>query len=111
MKMILLGTSLLYLASCAGKQIPEYMRSHEERVVCHKKYRSAEWWPVQIKLPIYLAYNDHITMHPNDYWGRCKEEIRPIPDISAWPMKNPKGEWLFDKKKPKPMKGKRGNNN
>ena len=110
MKMILLGASLL-LASCAGKQVPEYMRAHDERTICHKKYRNAEWWPVQIKLPIYLAYNDHITMHPNDYWGRCEEEIRPIPGLAAWPMKDRKGDWLFDNKKPKPMKGRRDNDN
>ncbi len=107
MKTILLGVSLLF-ASCSTK-VPEYMRSHEKRVVCHMKFRNAEWWPVQSELPIYLAYNDHITMHPNDYWGRCKEEIRPIPDIAAYPQKDSKGEWMLDKPPKKKMGGRRKN--
>ena len=110
MKMSLLGASLLF-AACAGIEIPAYMRSHEERTVCHKKFRSGEWYPQQFKFPIYLAYSAHINMHPNDYWGRCKEEIRPIPDIAAYPQKNSEGEWMLDKKPPKPMKGRRGKNN
>ena len=107
MKTIILGVVSLLFAACAGTEVPTYMRSHEERTFCHKKYRGGEWYSQQFKFPIYLVYNAHITMHPNDYWGRCKEEIVPIPDIAAYPQKDSKGEWMLGKKPPKPMKGRR----
>jgi len=78
--MILLGVvSLLY--ACAKS--PAYLHSTEERVICHKKYRSGAWYPVELQIPLWLVYRDHIGMHPNDYWGYCEEEIIPIPDIDG----------------------------
>lgn len=84
----LLWALLLLSLSCGGRRI-DYggYDPQERRTVCHKAYRNAQWWPQEIEVPIWLAYEKHIGMHPNDYWGPCKEDTRPLPpfiDKSPW---------------------------
>ena len=70
--MILLGVvSLLY--ACAKS--PAYLHSTEERVICHKKFRAGKWYPVELQIPLWLVYRDHIGMHPNDYWDTVKRRL------------------------------------
>jgi hypothetical protein len=90
----------ILLLGCAKE--PAYLHSQEERNVCHKIYRVGEWYPKQYtKIPLWLVYKDHIGMHPNDYWGRCKEEIVPIPPITVYPTKDKKGDWKIERIRPR----------
>jgi len=63
---------ILLFVGCS-KPTPEYMRSTEQRYVCHLRYHKGEYISKEYKLSIVAAYNLHITKHPMDYWGRCKE--------------------------------------
>lgn len=66
------------LVACSGKESPGYVRSTEERRICHLRYRAGDWRGEDAILPLWLVYRDHIGMHPRDYWGRCRpEDIKP----------------------------------
>lgn len=66
------------LPGCAAKE-PGY-DPMERRPICHLRFHSPEWYGQQLDLAIWNAYEHHIGMHPNDYWGFCKpEDLRDIP--------------------------------
>ena len=70
-KIFIILISLLFI-SCAKYKEPDYMNLSEERIFCHMQYHNSIWIPHEMSIPIYLIYNEHVIMHPNDYWGRCK---------------------------------------
>ena len=86
---------LLLLVGCSSHNVYAPYEATDTRWVCHMKFRLGEWWPVEQELQLWTAYRDHIGMHPNDYWGKCQEEIRPIPPIDGpvdWESKGYFGE-------------------
>ncbi len=89
MRRMLFTISFLLLTACGGRQINYGGYSpQEERPICHLDYELAEWYGEDETLPLWLVYAGHIGMHPNDYWGKCKEEDikeRPEPrEIEDW---------------------------
>lgn len=73
MQVIIVIIILLSTINCGKSFTPTYMRSTEQRNLCHMRYHKGKYEPVQYKLAIVAGYNLHIVKHPKDYWGRCKK--------------------------------------
>ncbi len=98
MKGIRFTISFLFVLMSCGKQINYGGYSpQEERPICHLDYELTEWYGEDETLPLWLVYEGHIGMHPNDYWGKCKEE-----DIKERKIPKERPEWVKEL-----MKGRR----
>lgn len=61
---------VVLLPGCAARELS--YDPMESRPVCHLRYDHSEWHEQQLNIAIWNAYQNHIGMHPNDYWGLCE---------------------------------------